>query len=114
MDWWAFGSSWRKEQKGLCIFIDIVLMAYKGWSILDYLNTVAKQGCVDSKGIDSVSEVTWSNCRALDFHHDSVPGETWSNHCVEYNTNDRLSHREETPELRRAPPRDSAPGEETP
>ena len=89
-------------------------MAYRDWYGFDYLNMVAKLGYVDSKGIDSVSGVTWSNCRALGFHHDSVPGETRSNHCVEHNFNDRLSHSEETPEHRRARQRDSAPGEETP
>ena len=113
MDVWAFGSS-RKEQQGLCIVTDIVLMAYKGWKSLDYLNMVAKQGFVDSKGINSVSEVTWLNFRTLGFHHDSVPGETWPNHCVEHNFSDELSHSEETRGLRRARQRDSAPGEETP
>ena len=57
-------------------------MAYKGWNSLDYLNMVAKQGFVDSKGISSVSEMTWLNSGALGYHLDSVPGETRSNHCV--------------------------------
>ena len=84
------------------------------WVLSDYLNMVAKLGHVDSKVINSVSEVTWLNSGALDYHLDSVPGETRSNHHVEHNFSDRLSHSEETPELRRARPRDSAPGEETP
>ena len=89
-------------------------MAYRGWHAFDYLNMVAQQGFVDSKDGDSVPEVTWSSFLTLDYHLDSVPGETRSNHCVEHSFNDRLSHSEETPELRRARQRDSAPGEETP
>ena len=45
-------------------------MAYMDWVLSDYLNMVAKQGFVDSKGIDSVSEVTRSSYCALGFHHD--------------------------------------------
>ena len=89
-------------------------MAYGYWDTLEYLGMVAKQGFVDSKDGDSVPEVTWSNFRTLDFHLDSVPGETRSNHCVGRSFNDRLSHGEETRGLRRARQRDSAPGEETP
>ena len=89
-------------------------MAYMDWVLSDYLNMVAKLGYVDSKGINSVSEMTWLSSGALGYHLDSVPGETRSNHCAEYNFNDRLSHSEETRGLRRARQRDSAPGEETP
>ena len=55
------------------MFIDTVLMAYRDWHAFDYLNMVAKLGHVDSKGINSVSEVAWLSFRTLDFHHDSVP-----------------------------------------
>ena len=102
----------KKKTSALCT--DTVLTAYRDWYAFGYLNMVAKLGYVDSKGISSVSEMTWLNSGALGYHLDSVPGETWSNHCVEHNFNDRLSHSEETPEPRRARQRDSAPGEETP
>ena len=61
----------------------------------------AKQGFADSKDIDSVSKVTWSNRRSLGFHHDSVPGEIWSNIVNEDFLNE-LSHSEETRGLCRA------------
>ena len=90
---------------GTCI--DTVLMAYIDWVLSVYHNMVAKLGHVDSKGINSVSEVTWLNFRTWDFHLDSVPGETRSSHCVEHTFSDRLRHSEETRGLRRARPRDS-------
>ena len=67
-------------------------MACREWYVLDYLIMVAKLRFVDSKDGDSVPEVTWSNFCTLDFHHGSVPGETRSNHCVEHNFSDELSH----------------------
>ena len=92
---------------------DTVRVTHMRWAMSDYLDMLAKQGFVDSKDIDSVSKVTWSTRRSLDFHHDSVPGEIWS-HIVNEDFLNDLSHSEETRGLHRARPRDSAPGEETP